>query len=458
MPKSVCPISKTIQKFSSQPAIITGKNVLTYRALEERTQTAQDFLKRSGIKKNSRVAITSPASVDYIVALVALWRLGAVACPLNTRLPAELLKDQCEKLKCQVRLTDLSFGRTIPTKQEKAPKIFLDQPATILFTSGSSREPKPAVHSFANHYYNALGSNENISVRAGDRWLLSLPLYHVSGLGILFRTLISGGAIAIPAPNEDLAQALRKYKITHCSVVPTQLQRLLAQNTKPPQALKVLLVGGGSIPELLIENALDKGWPVYITYGLTEMGSQVATSTAADLRSKELNSAKILKFRSVKTASDGEILVKGKILFLGYLQHNKPKLPLIKGWFKTGDFGLAVSKKRLKVFGRKDNMFISGGENIQPEEIEKYLRRFEFVKEAVVVPRKDKEFGFRPVAFMRINGNFFLKTAQIKESLQHSLPKYKIPVQFYPWTWEYSTGESLKLDRRLLSQVVNQAK
>ncbi len=279
----------------------------------------------------------------------------------------------------------------------------MDRPVTVIHTSASSGEAKAAVHSFANHWYSALGSNENIPFGPGDCWLLSLPLYHIGGYALLFRSLISGGALAIGEPDETLSRSLLNFPLTHLSLVPTQLYRLLAdkKSTDVLRKLKAVLLGGSSAPKSLIEEALQQDIPLYLSYGSTEMSSQIAT-TPAPIREIQQNSGQLLPYREITVAKDGELLVKGPCLFQGYLRPDgiHPQTDH-DGWFHTADIGSISEKGEVTVLGRKDNMFISGGENIHPEEIEKALMMIEGIREALVVPVPDNEYGQRPLAFIQ---------------------------------------------------------
>ena len=162
------------------------------------------------------------------------------------------------------------------------------------------------------------------------------------------------------------------------------------------------------------------------------------------------HSGSLLKHRELKIADDGEILVKGKTLFLGYVENDIAELPLDdQGWFHTSDIGKLDKKGRLTFLGRKDNMLISGGENIFPEEIESYLMQLSGVENAIVVGIKDQEFGERPVAFVKCsNGlSFGQFSDQIRTALEKNLPRYKIPVRFLNWPKHVVNG-SLKPDRQ----------
>jgi len=181
------------------------------------------------------------------------------------------------------------------------------------------------------------------------------------------------------------------------------------------------------------------------------MSSQVAISQPV---TEKHPSAKILNYRKVKISKEGEILVKGETLFKGYLDTDNLNLPLDdEGWFHTGDLGCLTGEGQLQVSGRKDNMFISGGENIQPEEIERCLCQLEEIEKASVVPVENKEFGHRPVAFIKWTQNSTLNKEMITAFLQGHLPKFKIPEQFYIWPKGIVENE-MKVRRSLLSQLV----
>ena len=161
-------------------------------------------------------------------------------------------------------------------------------------------------------------------------------------------------------------------------------------------------MGGGPVPPSLVDEALARGLPLHTSYGLTEMASQV-TTTPPGASLEELRTAgRVLPDREVSISERGEILVRGETLFAGYVEGEELDRPLdAEGWFHTGDLGELDEDGYLRVGGRVDNLFISGGENVQPEEIEEALCRLEGVDEAVVVPVPDEEFGARPVAFVR---------------------------------------------------------
>ena len=446
--------------------------------------TFSDFFEQAVFFSNSlnicaqeRIALCSTNPEFLLKAMFALWLKGAVAVPINPKFPqkqkTELLIKTGSTLVEQLELNKIPADQHL--SDSALPSINPAAWASIIFTSGSSGSPKAVVHSLANHFYSALGANQQMPLISGDRWLMSLPLFHVGGLAIFFRTLLSGAAMVLPTEKQTLAESLTNNKITHLSLVPTQLHRLLQTNAGRDSLLKLklILLGGSAIPETLLDQCAELGLNVNTTYGSTEMASQVATG--------KKGSCRILPFREVRISAENEtypeIEVRGKTRFLGYLDESGLQQPFDQnGWFKSGDLGIlqvkpAESKKTqtaqlqresgiknkqqsemyhtLTVLGRKDSMFISGGENIHPEEIERVLFQSGMIEQAVVVSVKDVEFGARPVAFLQYNVS--ASEAELIEYLGKTLVSFKVPALLLPWPEE--TGTGLKPKRQELVRL-----
>jgi len=271
-------------------------------------------------------------------------------------------------------------------------------------------------------------------------------MYHVSGFSLIMRALIAGGTIVFPQPEDSLADAIMHPAVTHLSVVPTQLKRLLEKSpcVERLRKLNAILVGGSAIPPGLIERAILAGLPVCTTYGSTEAASQIATGKPGIK-----GDVKVLTHRQVKIAPDGEILVKGKTLFRGYV--NGESAADSQGFFHTGDTGSLDDDGNVCITGRKDLMFICGGENIHPEEIERALKDIDQIEQAVVVPVDDPEFGKRAAAFIKTKDNQPLDCEQIITTLRKTLEPFKIPKEFSPWP--ESVPPSLKAQRKNLIRI-----
>ncbi|NTV93404.1 MAG: o-succinylbenzoate--CoA ligase [Chlorobiaceae bacterium] len=376
--------------FTDSPLLVTREKTLSFRKCSEKaTQIANTFFQK-GYRPGDIAALLLPGSPEYVLMLLGLLKAGLVSAPLNNRFPEKQLSTALEKLQPQMLLREDHAGkqkkhittlliRDLLKEAERAstePEFpvdeNIDRHVTIIHTSASSGNPKAAVHSFGNHWFSAFGSAGNLPLEKGDCWLLSLPLFHIGGYSLLFKALLSGSSIALPDPTDSIEESLRFFPLTHLSLVPTQLYRLLQQPSIIPAlaSLKALLLGGSPTPPTLLAETIRKDIPVYLTYGSTEMSSQIATSPGP-VATMQQNSGRVLPFREVITASDGELLCKGECLFQGYLLNGRiePQTDS-NGWFHSNDIGTIDENRQVTVLGRKDNMFISGGENIHPEEIE----------------------------------------------------------------------------------------
>ena len=399
------------------PALISPESTLSYGELYELVLEREKTFRLAGISTGDRVAWVGKSTEESLVNFLALMRMGAVACPLSERLSEDAQGKLVARLGChywETKSLDSSSGKLTA--------------ATILMTSGSSAEPKAVVHHLSHHLFSAKAVAQCLQLCKGDRWLLSLSLHHTAGIGIVFRCLTAGAAIVI-SPEKNLATVIKQQKITHLSLVATQLQRLL-QEKSSNDSLKAILVGGGPIPPDLLRQAMEIGLPVHQSYGMTEMASTI-TCTSGQSFDDLLTAGQELPGREIMIGENSEILVRGDSLCAGYLNRDEvTPVTDTQGWLHTKDRGTFDSEGRLHVQGRLDRMFISGGENIQPEEIENYLLELPGIDDARVTPIKDETFGQRPVAYLRTNEEL-PAVASLRKALSSSLPHYKIPVAVY---------------------------
>lgn len=459
---SDCPLAAAARRDPEGMALRQDGEALSFRQLDAAVSQAAARLRAAGCNDGMYVALLMPNDRRMVVCLLALVRLGAIACPLNTRNPPQVLGGQMHQLNCRrliaapgaapaepgIDVLDPDALCAGPCAAEPARTPASDRPAVALFTSGSTAAPKAALLTLGNLVANARASNAVHRLHTDDCWLLSLPLFHVGGIGILFRCLEAGASFAIGRKEEPLQEALGRYRVSYLSLVPTQLQRLLNERPGPATRarLKCILLGGAAAPDALVREALRAGLPVRKTYGLTEMASQVATVQPTAPADKQTSAGRVLPGCEVKVAPDGELLVRGPSRFTGYVEAGSLILPFdADGWFATGDLGQMDQDGYLIIRGRKDNLFVTGGENVQPEEIEAALCAIEGVEKAVVVPVEDFEFGFRPIAFVKMAAGQ-PDEQDLSRLLQSLLPRYKIPVRFFSWP-NTSPGPSLKTPR-----------
>jgi O-succinylbenzoic acid--CoA ligase len=368
--------------------------------------------------KGKRIGIQSQENnINFVALIFALLSLESTPALFSRRLsPSQRMARESE--------VDLFFDSAqiekLPRNEGSKEKwTFPEKSEVIFWTSGTSSSPKAAVLEISQFFYNALGSLENIPFVTSDKWLLKLPLEHVGGFSILFRALLTGGSVA------DCVDET----ITHISFVPTQLYRFLKEDLVLPR-LKCLLIGGGATPLNLIQESEKRKLPLFRSYGLTEMASQVATTTFGNCGLTY--SGKVLSYRQVQIKNN-VICVKGPCLFKGYLVGDRIISTVDdEGYFVTRDLGEMTAQGDLKVLGRADRMFVSAGENIQPEVIERALLDYPGILQARVVAIDDQEYGLRPTAFVLSEESFNI--GPLNYFLRDRLTGLEIPKQILDWS------------------------
>ncbi|WP_087507281.1 AMP-binding protein [Neiella marina] len=317
--------------------------------------------------------------------------------------------------------------------------------ATVLMTSGSSGMPKAVLHPLSSHLSAAAFCNPILELSAANCWLLSLPMFHAAGYGLFIRCLSSGARLAIAEPKLPLFEQLQQSAASHCSLVATQLQRLLELSTFHADYLPLrhIMLGGGPVADTLLQQASQRGFKLYLGFGMTETAAAIALSpVTAD------GGIDISNNNRISLGDDGQIGVRGPQLANAYVEGDYRKALVAKdGWFATGDLG-RVENGRLFVVGRVDNRFISGGENVQPEMVEQALKQLPEIEQVLVVPIADDEFGQRPVAFVRWYQQ--LDDSAIQLFLAAHLPKLMWPVRWLDWPSEM---DAVKPNRTALKQL-----
>jgi O-succinylbenzoic acid--CoA ligase len=460
-----CPAAEAARRCPEAEALIWPGGSMSFAQLDGEAARIAARLAAQGIGQGDRVALWQETSPELVATLLALPRLGAIACPISLRAAPAQLPALLEAVAARGIVADRPLPPlTVPRLSTDGPaRGFLSvtlpdaQPVTAVFTSGSSGVPKAVLHNAGNHRSSAQGANAALPLAPGDRWILSLPLFHVGGLSVLWRCLSGGAAIALPEQGAPLAASLGQLGITHLSVVPTQLRRLLDAKV-PRGALRAVISGGDGTPRGLLAEAAAQGWPVHTTYGSTEAAAMVTLSPAATSGAVPRDSGRRLPNRRLRIAESGEIELAGPTLGVGYLRRGA-LMPLLgpDGWFQTGDLGHLGPDGGLHVTGRRDRMFISGGENLHPEAIEQALADLPGVVQAAVVAVPDKAYGHRPAAFLRHDwGDVPDLAATTRAALAEAgtLPRMAWPDRVLAMPDEASVG--MKPDRRRLAALAEQ--
>lgn len=305
--------------------------------------------------------------------------------------------------------------------------------AVVLFTSGTTGEPKGVRLTRANLSASAVASAFRLGISPDDRWLCCLPVHHMGGLAPVVRTALYGTTLVVRRgfDTDGVVEAIGAHGVTGVSLVPTQLRRLLDAGA-PLAALETVLVGGAPMPRPLLSRALDAGVSVCPTYGLTEAASQVATARPATARAHPGTVGRPLYGVEVTVLADGEpagpgergeLAVDGPTVSPGYLDPAATEAATGEWGLHTGDVGYRDEDGRLWVLGRRDELVLTGGELVAPREVAETIRSHPAVTDAAVVGLDDPEWGTRLAALVAGTADRETVTAHCRSEL----PGFKRP-------------------------------
>jgi o-succinylbenzoate---CoA ligase len=326
------------------------------------------------------IALPRPAAAR---AIVAAWEAGEAVLPLDPDAPAPELKGVLAAAR-PTHLVDAGGRARLPEGEPAEAGL-----AAVVATSGTSGAPKVVELGGDAIAWSARGTSAALEAGPGDRWLCCVPVHGVAGLAVLARAWHTGLPVEVHERFDPEAVQAAAGRATLVSLVPAMLRRLLAAGDEAARFRRVLL-GGGPVPADLVADAATRGVALVRTYGLTEtFGGMVHDGHPLD-------------GAEVRVADpEGEILVRGPMLFRRYRgDPGRTAAALRDGWLRTGDLGRLGPGGRLAVLGRRDDLVISGGVNVHPEEVEAVLATHPGVAEAAVAGRPDPEWGQRVAAFV----------------------------------------------------------
>ncbi|PTP73585.1 o-succinylbenzoate--CoA ligase [Vibrio splendidus] len=458
------------QQNPHQTALVTTHHTYTWQQVSVLVSEYQQQLSHQGLSEGDVLTIVGKNQSEVIPAYLAALNLGVI-CAFTMPQPRLRLMQKLDSLyqagqqsylwlldssglersdaaDLNTKLVAFPCLSEVKVDSDGRPLTMLEDSsfnpqnlASTVFTSGSTGNPKAVAHTLEQHLCSAVGLLEVFRYQQGDTWLLSLPMYHVSGLAIVHRWLAAGGCIKIGTGQleTDIEEC------SHASLVATQLHRLL--KSKQALTLTHVLLGGSHIPEALGLEAQQMGIETWLGYGMTEAASTV---TAKPVDSSN-TAGFVLNHRQLKI-EEQRIFIGGETLASGYYYQGK-LTPLVdkNGWFDSKDLGEWVDEQ-VSIIGRADNQFISGGENIHCEEIERALNQLFEVNQAFIVPIEDDEFGFRPVAIVDCAD---LPTKEwFAEQLNGRLERFKFPVEYYRMPEQEQQG--IKVSRAGLASWLSQ--
>jgi O-succinylbenzoic acid--CoA ligase len=416
-------LSESARTRPDHPYLVTPEAGWSYRRADEHCWRLAAGLHGRGVGPDTRVGLWATNSVETVLMLFAVWRVGGEVVLVNRRLTVDEATGQLATAGVTV-LTgsgapDLGPGWIDPgvlvaDSSIPAAKVEGSATALIVFTSGTAGTPKAVRLTHANLAASILASIEAVDHVPEDRWLANLPLFHIGGVMIPLRCA-AVGATTLLEPGFDAvrsAEVLATGQASLASLVAQTLESTLAV-TDRFEGVRAVLVGGGPVPEDLVQRAVAHGLPALRTYGMTETASQVATERHPGAGLTAVAGAEL-------QVRGGRVEVRGPMVSPGYLG-DPDRAP--EAWFQTGDRGEVDANGRLTVLGRADAVIITGGENVSPEEVEAVIRSHPGVADVVVVGIPDARWGSMLVAVYEGAAG----AGELDRHVRYRLAGFKVP-------------------------------
>jgi O-succinylbenzoic acid--CoA ligase len=492
-------LTRRVALAARRVALISPAQRWTWAELDGAAQQLADDLAQQGIHAGDRVATLLSNGAPYVILIHALIKLRAILVPLNTRLTVAELEWQTRTIRARALIGDpqhadqlAQIGAQLPTllalevqflasqklvvvrystsvELLSAPPVFpidlldLNTVQCIMHTSGTTGKPKGVQLTYGNHWWSTLGSTLNLGHQSSDCWLLVLPLFHIGGLAIVFRSVITGAPLVIHERFDPVlvSQTLDTEAVTLVSLVAVMLERLLearAERRFPP-ILRTVLLGGGPAPRPLLERCAVQGIPVVQTYGMTETASQAVTLDPREALLRLGSAGKPLLPVELRITEQGAVLppgaigeieLRGPIVTPGYADLPEATATSQRdGWWATGDLGYCDAEGYLFVVDRRTDLIISGGENIYPAEVEAVLREHPAVADVAVIGEPDAQWGQQVVAYIVLTLGVEIEASELLAFCAARLARYKLPRQIV-FRGELPRTVSGKLQRHAL--------
>lgn len=452
-------LKKRVQLSADKQALIFENRVWSFSELYQEVLERCNYLISKKIYQKKRVAIIGENSPELYFYILGLQQLNIETVFINFRLAKSEIEYQLQNSKAELLLKSSEISLDFSTIVEelifndsKVSKIIEDiddyiidefNPdvvTSIMYTSGTTGKPKGVLQTFGNHWSSAIGAQLNMPTKQSDTWICAVPIFHISGLSIMMRSLIYGMSVQLftKFSVEKIDKSLKEGIGNIISVVPYMLKKLIEDKTinDYDNSFSYMLLGGGSIDTATLKKCEMLKIPVIQSYGMTETASQIVALNNSDMIKKVGSAGKPMFTVGLKIAKKdktddvGEILIKTPSLTKGYLNNSEKFAEKITtdGWFKTGDVGYLDQDGYLYIKSRLSELIISGGENIYPSEIEHVLLEYPGIKECAVIGKKDNIWGAIPIGFLVTNHN--IDQRKLNEYLVGKIAKYKIPKEF----------------------------
>jgi len=456
-------------RFGTAEAVVDGPARLTFAELADRVRVAAGAFASDGIEPGDRVAIWAPNSAEWIIAAFGLLTAGGVLVPVNTRFKADEAGDIIRRSGARAVLVQKGFLGLDYEGPPGVPVIPLtsgflssgaplergvsgDDVCDIVFTSGTTGRPKGVMMTHAQNLRWTQTWCDTVGLREGDRYLIVNPFFHMFGYKAGCITSLMRGATILPVPVFDVARVLdlvEREKVTVLPGPPTLYHSLLSAGGGPDlSSLRLAVTGAADIPVELIRRIRGElpFQAIFTGYGLTEAGTVTLSRPDDSFEAIATTVGTPCDGYEVRIAGDGEVLVRGECVMKGYLDDPAATAEAIDtdGWLHTGDLGTFDDGGRLRIVGRKKDMFIVGGFNAYPAEIEGFLLEHPRVAQVAVIGVPDERLGQVGKAFVVRSG--LVSADELVTWSRDRMAGFKVPryVEFLDELPLNATGKVMK--------------
>lgn len=480
-------LDRAVAQYGDKKAVYCDERIFTYKEINARVNRLSHGLKRLGIEKGDRVAYLAPNTLEMLEGFYGVFQLGAIMVPLNIRLKPEDYLYILNHSESKVLLVDQDLYHLIMPikdelttvehiivhyKAEETPEIDYDRwladnsqapferanldendVSSLLYTSGTTGNPKGVMLTHRNNYLHALSSMHHLRVNDGDVYLHVLPMFHVNGWGAPFYYTANGAThICLKkATPESIFHAIEKHKVSVLHMAPTVLNSLLQyfEKNKPviEQNVRVVIAGSAPPPAFITRVEKELGWEFIQVYGMTESSPLSLISTirsqlihltpeeqarikakagypmiGSDVRVINENGEEV----SHNSKEIGEVVTRSHGVMLGYWKNPEATMDAIRnGWLRTGDMGTVDEYGHIDIVDRKKDIIISGGENISSIEVEGALYEHPSILEAAVIAVPHEKWGETPHAFVVLRENQEISEKEIIKFSREKLAHFK---------------------------------
>ena len=418
----------------------------TFLETNDMVQIYTQSLLRENIKPQDRILIYLPNGIELVHVILACFEIGAIAAPISPMLIDSELEQIITTI--QPKLIITSWNQKLPDSPSPIPVSYIEEipnassgcsvitnnykkniedVCSIILTSGTTGIPKAVQLTYGNFEVSCNNWNEFLQFQSNDQFLCCLPLHHIGGLAVMLRALMFGFSVNLVSTFEAklVLDTIIKYPVSIISLVPTMLKRILdlEGGLKAIKSLRWILLGGGPSPEYLLDLCIKEKLNIVKVYGMSETCSGTVGLKLLDEPQNKLYAGRPFNGAKIWTENN-ELYISGPMVMKGYVGE-----AATNGHHNSHDLGQVDNGNLVFLDIRRKDLIITGGENVNPLEVEEALLQIEGITDAAVIGVEDVEWGEKVVAYI-VNSEFGIHNSEFRMKLKGRISDFKIPKEF----------------------------